>query len=329
MLQCGGCILTSIVDIVALSMLMWLVYQHVAVVKKTKRAFFVLIIAVIVGNLAEMTISLFNAGILHLEFCGIMANIIWLSLLPLLPIMCGLGICEFRPLYIKLLMVPGIINAVMVAFSVKYGFIFSVGEGGVCVRGSWFFVFEAACVTGALFLLIKTIKSIAYYVANTKYILLMVFIFQTVGTCTQIIFPHLHTAWLCITFSVLLYFAYYVILLSSLDILTSLFNFGMYESRISEIDGAQDASILYFKLCGLGKISEQYGDELRDRKILDVSNRVKDAFSRKGLCYRIEDDEFCVISKELDMSVIDSLIRYFKNKISEAAQKTKPTLMYS
>ncbi len=153
----------------------------------------------------------------------------------------------------------------------------------------------------------------------------ILFSFVVFGTSIQVLAPQLHVSWLCISFTTCLYFTYYCELYHQIDGLTDLLNRHAYESYICKINGAKDAAILFFDIDDFKNINDKYGHPFGDYCLTAVSSRIKDIFSRTGLCFRIGGDEFCVISRNTDKTIIQQAYQKFLCEI-KLMRQTEPRL---
>ena len=155
-----------------------------------------------------------------------------------------------------------------------------------------------------VYLFLETLIATNHYQNKNRSVLFVLFLFVVFGTSIQVVAPQLHISWLCISFATSLYYTYYCELYHQIDGLTELLNRRAYESYICKINKAKNVAILFFDIDNFKSINDKYGHPFGDFCLTAVSSCIKHIFFKIGLCFRIGGDEFCVISRKTDKTII-------------------------
>jgi len=195
--------------------------------------------------------------------------------------------------------------------------IFSISSKNVYSRGLIFEFYVFSYFISLIYLLIQTLLAIRYYQNNNRLIPFIIFCFVGLGSLVQVINPSLHISWICVSFSISLYYIYYCELLNQVDSLTGLLNRHSYEHNISRIKNNKKVSIFFFDIDNFKKINDNYGHSFGDYCLIEVSSCIKKTFFKRGLCFRIGGDEFCVISKIANKKSIEKMYNDFLTEIEK------------
>ena len=145
----------------------------------------------------------------------------------------------------------------------------------------------------------------------------MLLVFTITGTTVQLIWPYVHISWLCVTLSLILFYAYFCTLTETQDTLTGLLNRNVYDRYISRLDHGVIGMVIVFDLDNFKQINDLYGHQWGDFCLKTTGGLIKDCFYKVGLCYRIGGDEFCVICETTDEQQVRDALRQFHRKIDE------------
>ncbi len=319
----------SCVNVIALLILDYIIRKNNVTSIKTKRFFRLSILATIIVIAAEIATMYFESAPVYYRVPNIIGNIIGFSVSPFIPLLIGCAISNRKKKGAVLFWIPPAFNLILSLLSSKFSIIFRVNFENTYYRGNFFWIYVVAYVAGAVYLFLETLSETSRYQNENRSVLFMLFMFVAFGTSLQVAAPQLHISWLCITLAMSLYYAYYSELHHQIDGLTELLNRHAYERYICKISGSKDAAILFFDVDNFKSINDEYGHPFGDCCLMEVSLRIKDTFSKIGLCFRIGGDEFCVISKNADKTIIQDAYKKFLCEIESMRETEKCLPMVS
>ncbi len=293
---------------------------------KLKRYFRLSIWAIVVVIIAEIaTVYLENTDIKY-RTAHIAANVAGFSVAPLIPLLIGYAINSAKKGRTILFLIPSIINSIFVVLSSWYPLVFWVDGGNVYARRAFFWVYIAAYSVSLLYLLLETLKVAKHYQNNNRAVLYVLVLFIIFGTSIQVFVPEVHASWFCVSFAMCAYYIYCSELYNQIDGVTELLNRRAYHNYLSSIEGRQSAAIIVFDIDDFKNINDEYGHPFGDYCLMTISECIKRVFAKKGQCYRIGGDEFCVISRETDDYIMQTAYRSFLKEIElmRKAEKRLP-----
>jgi len=106
------------------------------------------------------------------------------------------------------------------------------------------------------------------------------------------------------------------------DLMTGLKNRTAFEERLNTFESTSDgddAYIVAFDMNGLKDINDKFGHMKGDQAIITIARIIKDAFDKRGTCYRTGGDEICVIltgSEIPEHSSLHETLRKFEEAIA-------------
>lgn len=243
-------------------------------------------------------------------------NALGFALSPFIAIVLSQAIHSGESRLRSLLTVPVWINALFVLTSPWTGFIFTVSDG-VYQRGPLFAVFTVAYLCACAVLAIASVMAMKYYQLHRKSTFIMLLAFTLSGTSVQVIWPHLHTSWLTVSLSLLLYYAYFCMLTETQDSVTGLLTRNVYDHHTREISRNVSGTVITFDLDNFKNINDQFGHQWGDYCLGIIGKLIKDCFSDMGTCYRTGGDEFCVICRTTDEQTAEQALSTFHQKIDD------------
>ena len=98
---------------------------------------------------------------------------------------------------------------------------------------------------------------------------------------------------LSITLLSILYYTYCNGMWQQLDELTGLLNQNSYLNKTLSL--SQNVTLIVFDIDDFKQVNDNYGHLAGDRCLKEISDCIKKAYSKNGLCYRIGGAEFCVL----------------------------------
>lgn len=315
----------SCINIIALLILDYILRSDDVTTIKAKRFFRLSILATITAIAAEIATVYFESAPAYYRVPNIIGNIAGFSISPFIPLLIGCAISNRKTKGAVLFWIPSVVNFALSLLSSKVSAIFWVSTENTYYRGNFFWVYIAAYGVGIVYLFLETLAETSRCQNKNRSVLFILFPFVVCGTSIQVAAPQLHISWLCISFAACLYYTYYCELYHQIDELTGLLNRHAYESYIYKVNGARDVAVLFFDIDNFKSINDQYGHPFGDYCLAAISSRIKDVFSKAGLCFRIGGDEFCVISRDADKAIIQNACQKFLREI-ESIRKTETRL---
>ena len=95
----------------------------------------------------------------------------------------------------------------------------------------------------------------------------------------------------------MLYYIYCSEMWNQLDALTGLLNQNSYLNRTIEMRRSGGVLVV-FDVDDFKQINDRYGHLQGDVCLAEIADCIKKAYARRGYCYRIGGDEFCVLLKD-------------------------------
>ena len=205
-----------------------------------------------------------------------------------------------------------ILNVVCECISIFTPFTFYIDENNIYVHGKFYILYVLTYFSGIIFFIFELFRYTAKYQRRNNTTLLAIVIFLILGFSVRIFYENIHTDWLVVSISLLLFIIYYSDLSLKVDPLTSLLNRKSYENRLKKIDYETAIILLdadYFK-----NINDTYGHQFGDKILKIIAKTILQAYGKYGYCYRIGGDEFCVILKPRKLEELISKHKNLYNK---------------
>lgn len=106
------------------------------------------------------------------------------------------------------------------------------------------------------------------------------------------------------------------------DTLTNLYNRSMSEKLFAECDaGEEDYTLINLDLNGLKKVNDTFGHVQGDRLIKGFADILSNTFSDIGTVIRMGGDEFAVVLRNVDRSVIEEAIKQMESEEEKASRE--------
>lgn len=302
---------------VALIILAYASWNNVLFIAKMKKQFALAALIAMTVIAAELGSVIFENTRLADRVPALIANAIGFSLSPVIAIVLSEAFSVEKGKIRSLLTIPVWINFVFVISSPWTGLVFKVNADISYLRGPLFGVYVGAYLCSCVILIIESVKAMKYYQCYTKSAFIMLLVFTILGTTVQLILPHVHVSWLCITLSLILFYAYFCMFTQAQDTLTGLLNRNVYDQYTKRLNHGVIGMVIVFDLDSFKQINDLYGHQWGDFCLQMTGRLIKDCFHKMGLCYRIGGDEFCVICKTTDEQQARDALRQFHRKIDE------------
>lgn len=302
--------------ILSLVILVHASWRNVFYIHEMKKQFTFAACMTIMVLMAEIGSVIFENRIVGSSVPVFIANVIGFSLSPFIAVILSKAFSMAEGRIRAFMTIPAWINFAFVISSPWTGLIFHVSDNHY-LRGPWFGVYIVAYLCSYAMLIVASFKAMKFYQCHIKSTFVMLLIFTFTGTLVQIILPNVHTSWLCITLSLILYYAYFCELTETQDTLTGLLNRSVYEQYIKSLNRNASGSVLIFDLDNFKQINDLYGHQWGDSCLQIIGTLIRDCFLHIGLCYRVGGDEFCVICRTTNEQHLKDALGLFHKKIDE------------
>lgn len=293
-------------------------WNNVLLTAKMKKQFALaaLIAMIVIG--AELGSVVFDNNRLVDRVPVLIANAIGFSLSPFIAIVLSEAFPVEKGKIRLLLTIPVWINFVFVISSPWTDLVFMVNADISYLRGPLFGVYVGAYLYSYAILIMGSVKAMKYYQCHTNSTFIMLLVFTVVGTTVQLVLPYVHVSWLCVTLSLILFYAYFCTLTETQDTLTGLLNRNVYDQYTKSLNHGVKGMVIVFDLDSFKQINDLYGHQWGDFCLQMTGRLIKDCFHKMGFCYRIGGDEFCVICETTDEQQVRDVLSQFHRKIDEA-----------
>lgn len=306
-------IFIGIVSATAMLLLCIIIKNNEILDKKMKLFFTYAIIGTIIVTICEVGTYYFEKPYTNFRIQSLLCDVIGFSITPFIPIFIAFSFSNADYSEIKVWFFPAMVNMIFTVISPFFGLIFVVSQENIYMRGPWFWIFILSYIWGLLILSYETIQLTKRYQTKNSFVLYLILLFILFGTSIQILFPIVHTTWICISLAITIYYAYFCEICEKFDAQTFLLNRRAYACELERMEEATKAIILIFDVDEFKKINDTYGHQVGDHCLYTVASCIKEVFQNLGMCFRIGGDEFCVITRITDEEIIrDAKDRFLK-----------------
>ena len=306
----------DVMCVLSLLILAHMSLRNVFYTSEMKKQFFFAACAAILVVLAELGSVLFESRILRSDAHAFLANVLGFSLSPFIPVILSKAFSAERRNSRMALTIPAWCSLAAAISSPWTGLIFTI-DNHQYLRGPWFGLYIAAYLCAYFILIAESFRAMKLYQGHIKSTFIALLVFTFIGTLVQIALPDVHTSWLCVTLSLILYYAYFCELSETQDTLTGLLNRSVYEQYTKRFNQTASGSVLMFDLDHFKQINDRYGHQWGDSCLQAIGALIKECFSHLGLCYRVGGDEFCVICRATDERHLNDALGLFHEKIDK------------
>ncbi|MDD2427432.1 MAG: GGDEF domain-containing protein [Eubacteriales bacterium] len=269
----------------------------------------VVIMAELAAVVAENLSSLNRVSILIINALGF-------ALSPFIAVVLSQAIHSGKSRLRSWLTVAVWINAFFALTSPWTGLIFTVSDG-LYRRGPLFAVFTAAYLCAFAVLAIASVMAMKHYQLHQKSTFILLLLFTLSGTAVQVIWPQVHSSWLTVSLSLVLYYAYFCMLTETQDSVTGLLNRHVYDRHTKDLRRDVSGTVITFDLDNFKDINDQFGHQWGDYCLGIIGKLIRDCFCEMGSCYRTGGDEFCVICRTSEEEVAEETLSVFHQKIDD------------
>ncbi len=313
-------IAVNIICIFSLVILIHASWHNVFYIYEKKKQFIIASCITIIVIVAEIGSVIFENSIDESSIPVFITNIIGFSLSPFIAAILSKAFSAEKGKVRAFLTIPVWINVAFVISSPWTGLIFNVVDNHY-LRGPLFGIYIIAYLCSYAILIVESFNAMRFYQCNTKSTFVMLLVFTFTGTFVQIILPYVHISWLCITLSVILYYAYLCELLETQDTLTGLLNRSAYEHYTKKMNQNDNGSVIVFDIDNFKQINDIYGHQCGDSCLKIIGEIIKECFFQIGFCYRIGGDEFCVICHNMNEQYLKDTLSLFHKRIDDIRKR--------
>lgn len=213
------------------------------------------------------------------------------------------------------------ISAFIALSSPVTGWFYTISPDVIYSRGPLYIYNE---ILGILFTLLWGVYSFIefrYIEPVDKFYLSEIFILQTASIIIQGINSSYKIIYICGAFSIMIYYAFVTEVYGKYDKLTSVRNNFYYRSAIMRNRYTENFSVIMVDADGLKKINDTYGHDIGDRLIRIVALCITKAVGKNGSVYRTGGDEFVVVIKSKDRSLLERIDSDIHKNLSEEDKK--------
>ena len=196
--------------------------------------------------------------------------------------------------------------------------VFYVDKMNKYSRAKGFFVYMIFYAIGLLYFLVQNIILSLRFWQNNCGILFLNFIFVFIGTAVQIVRPDIQITWLAVIISISFYFMYHGSLYQQFDTQTFLRNYKSFRKMLDM--QKKDSVLIVVEIDNFEKLKLNYNRQKVDSLVISVS-RIFSRFYRKyGALFRIGSEEFCVISKDIQLDFDELNKKFFMEFVKECSE---------
>ena len=310
----------SVLNIVVLLLTLYMASNNEMLLRRKRRLISLVVITTIIVVAAECAANILDRQSADFSIPNILVNIIGFSLSPAIPILMAIAFdSEYRKgVYLPFIAVS--LNALLVLLSPLTGFIFTITPDNEYIRGALFWIYIVSFGVGMAALLSVIMKSLRASYSKKK-TLFLVFIFVVIGTATQTAFPQIHTTWLCVTFSIVFYYAFLCENNNKQDILTTLYNRLAYDSALKYFESSGRGVVVILDVDNFKAVNDTAGHSYGDYCLNKIGNLIRISFKGIGFGYRTGGDEFCVICENMTDNSVNKAVAEFITAISNIRKR--------
>lgn len=319
----------SALNIVVLLLTLYMAASNEMLLRRKRRLISLVVITTIIVVAAECAANILDLQSADFIIPHILVNIIGFSLSPAIPILMAIAFdSEYRK-DIYLPFIAAILNALLVLLSPVTGSVFTITPDNEYIRGDLFWVYIVSYGLGMAFLLSVIMKSLRASYSKKK-TLIMVFVFVVIGTAIQTAFPQIHTTWLCVTFSIVFYYAFLCENNNKQDILTTLYNRLAYDSALKYFDSSGRGVMVILDVDNFKDVNDTAGHSYGDYCLSKIGNLIRTSFKGVGFGYRTGGDEFCIICENATENSVKKALADFIAAISNIRKRDErfPTISH-
>lgn len=209
------------------------------------------------------------------------------------------------------------ISAFIALSSFATGWFYTISPDVIYSRGPLYLYNE---ILGILFTILWGMYSFIefrYIEPIDKLYLSEIFILQAMAIIIQGVNSSYKIIYICGAFSIMIYYAFNIEIYGKYDKLTGVRNNLYYRSVIMRDRYTENFSVIMADANGLKNINDTYGHDMGDKFIRIVTSGITKAVGKNGSVYRTGGDEFVVVIKSKDRSLVERIDSDIHKNLSE------------
>ncbi len=139
--------------------------------------------------------------------------------------------------------------------------------------------------------------------------LILLCVIILIGTSLQIAFPKVHTTWVCVALTEIMYYIYLREIDFVYDPVTGTLNRCAFERQLSNIADRPTVGVVVFDVFRFKQVNDQFGHPEGDHCLKIIARAIEDGFYQTGVCYRTGGDEYTVLALTADDAQIQDALK--------------------
>lgn len=262
--------------------------------KRQKKYLIMSFVLIILVSILEVISIIVDGSLAQYRIINVISNYLGFGLTPAVPICIALALDN--DLSATYAIGVEILYLIFLMASLPFEWVFLVNENNLYARGTHFWIYLVAYLGGIIYMLIMTLQFGKKYQSRSRIMVYPIVIFLIIGTSIQVFFPQIRVTWLCVTMLSIVFYIYCNEMCNQLDGLTGLLNQKSYLNRTAIM--RKNGTLVVFDVDDFKSINDRYGHLMGDRCLCEIAECIKKVYFKKGYCYRIGGDEFCVLLNE-------------------------------
>jgi diguanylate cyclase (GGDEF)-like protein len=223
---------------------------------------------------------------------------------------------EKQKKYTWLIFIPFIVEVILIGITPFTHWVFSFSDTNNFIRGPIGFLSHVISGIYIALLIVLTFIFSSKFDKYEVYSVCLVCSMSIVALVLESIDEYKFLLTTALTISCLVYFLYFYMRQSRVDILTSLFNRQCFFSDLNKIK-KDKAALISIDLNGLKGINDGFGHEKGDEALLTLANCLYRVSGRGFRAYRTGGDEFMVLGINKGAQEAEKFIKDAKNELSK------------
>jgi len=226
---------------------------------------------------------------------------------------------------------PFVIVAILLLFSIKNGFIFTIDQSNSYRRGPGNFFLYGVSYVVLLYALVMTVKNVKTVEKRLMGVVLTFTLIPAVAALIQFLFYGVVILWSSMALTMLIIYLFLEIQQVTRDYLTGLYNRRQIDEwihfRMSKYEKQGSFTLVMIDLDDFKQINDNFGHKEGDNTLIAFSDILTKATKRKDMIARFAGDEFLLVletdstvESEAIISRIKNLTRLYNEKEKNSYQ---------
>lgn len=216
---------------------------------------------------------------------------------------------------------PFIINAGLLIYSLKSGFMFTIDNENIYHRGPGIYVLVTIIFTILAVAFIFSLRQKKSIERSLIRIVVSFTIIPAIGTFLQMMFYGTIILWASMAISILIIYLFLESRQVTRDYLTGLYNRRQVDDwihfRMRKGDKQGGFSLVMIDLNKFKKINDDYGHNEGDRALITFSNILTHSIKRRDMIARFAGDEFLLVLETDNQKEVETIISRLKHLVDE------------